>query len=102
MKKYKEINGTSYNEETTGKVIQVLERCRQNRIRIIIDYGDTKTGKSWGETFDTTGYVGRSSGPVKVPILLHNSKSSGGGAILDSCIIGIKTSNGGKSLYQYK
>lgn len=92
--KYKEVNGTFYHSETSDKVIKILETCRQNGTRIILDYGDVKTGESWGEMYDITGTIGRSTGKIKVPLLIHNKRSIGGGAILDHCIIGIKTSLG--------
>lgn len=101
MNKYKEINGTSYHIETSNEVIEVLETCKANKTRIVLDYGDIKTGVSWGEVYDITGTLGRSTGSVKIPILLHNSRSIGGGAILDQCIIGIKESKGGKILYSF-
>jgi len=100
MKEYKVINGTSYDVRTSDKVINILERCRMNNTRIVLDYGDTKTGKSWNEVYDVTGRLGRSAGNVKVPILLHNTRSIGGVAILDYCIIGIKESRGGRVLYR--
>ena len=99
MKQYKVVNGTSYHKDTSDKVINVLERARLNRTRIILDYGDVKTGTSWGEVHDTTGYIGRSTGSVQIPILIFNTRCFGGGAILDHCIIGIKESKGKKVLY---
>jgi hypothetical protein len=100
-KKYFEINGTSFQNETKREIAEVLERCRVNKTRIILDYGHDD-GKSWGETFDIRGYVGRSSGTFKVPILVYNSRSFGGGSILTSCIVQIKESRGGRVLYQHK
>jgi hypothetical protein len=38
------------------------------------------------------GKIGRSSGPIKIPILLKTINSDGGGAILDDCIVKIVTS----------
>ncbi len=97
--KYKEVNGTSYNSTTNDEVIRILEICRQNKTRIVLDYGDVNTGKSWGETNDITGYIGRSTGSIKIPILVHNKRSMGGGAILDSSIVRIVTSLGKCELY---
>ena len=99
MKKYKEVNGTSYHIETPDRVIDVLERVKANGTRIVIDYGDVKTGASWGEVHDVTGTIGRSTGFVKIPILLHNSRSTGGLGILDHCILGIRESAGKRVLY---
>lgn len=100
MKKYKKVNGTSYSTKTNKKVVDILEQCRINRTRIILDYGDTKTGISWNEIHDITGYVSRSTGSSKIPILVYNSRCYGGFAILDDCIIGIKTSKGKNVLYK--
>lgn len=101
VKKHYVESGTWYNSNTAYQVIQVLEQCRQNRTRIILDYGDTQTGKSWGEIHDVCGYVGRSTGSQKIPILVFNSRSYGGGAILTHCIVSIKTSAGKRVLYQH-
>jgi len=100
MKKYKIVNGTSYSYKTTDKVISIIERCRLNETRIILDYGDVTTGTSWDETFDITGYIGRSTGNIKIPLLIYNKRSLGGGGVVDACIIGIKTSKGKHQLYR--
>ena len=101
MKDYKVFNDTSFDSSTHQDVVNVLERCRQNRTRIKLDYGHVETGQSWGETSDVTGYVGRSGGSIKIPLLIYNKRSYGGGAILDHCIIQIKESRGGRVLYQH-
>ena len=81
-------------------MIGVLENARLNRTRLHISLGDTDTGRDWLEEFETHGYVGRSLGPVKVPLLVANRRSLGGGAILTHCIVRIRTSGGGRVLYQ--
>ena len=96
---YKVVNGTSYHEETNDKVVSVLENSRINRKRIRIFYGDVATGKDWNEENDTMGTVGRSMGTVKIPLLIHNSRSIGGGGILDHCIV--KITQGKTVLYQH-
>lgn len=101
MKTYQIINGTSYDERTPDEVIQVLENARLNRTRLHISLGETTTGKDWLEEFETHGYVGRSMGPVKVPLLIANHRSISGGAILDHCIVRIRASNGGRVLWQH-
>lgn len=99
--KYKVVNGTSYHAKTSDSVIQVLESVMQSpRKRIRIYLGDVATGKCWNEEHYIFGYVGRSTGSVKIPLLVTNSRSYGGCAILDHCIIKIKESKGNKVLYQ--
>jgi len=100
--KYKVVNGTSYQKETKDDVIEVLEDARQNRTRLHFEFGDPKTGKNWNEVNDCDGYVGRSTGPVKIPLLIKRIDSIGGGGLLDNCIIAIYTSKGNKKLYPIK
>lgn len=101
MKEYKIVSGTSYDVRTTDEVVRVLENARQNRQRVHVSLGDTATGYDWLEEFESYGYVGRSMGPVKVPLLVANRRSLGGGAILDHAIVRIRESAGGRVLYQH-
>lgn len=86
---YQVINGTSYHAETSLPVINELEIARLNHRRIRLYLGDVKSGRSWNEDHDVYGRVSRSTGPSKVPILIHNTRSRGGGHILDQCIVRI-------------
>ena len=97
--RYKLINGTAYHEQTSDEIVRVLEHVRAKGIRIVLDYGDVETGVSWGDTCDIAGRVSRSTGNIKIPILVHNRRSTGGGAVLDHCIIGIRESAGKRVLY---
>lgn len=54
-----------------------------------------------GETYNTCGYIGRSTGNHKIPLLVNNSRSHGGGALTDS-IVKISLAKGGKVLWQHK
>lgn len=92
-------NGTCYNINTPERIIRTLEGSRSCGERIRLFYGDTKTGKCWNEENDVVGTVGRSTGNIKIPLLLAKSTSTGGGAILDHCII--KIINRGSLLYQH-
>lgn len=94
VKAYRRKNGTYYHATTSDQVINTLERCRLSRdSRFKLDYGDVKTGISWNEEHDTTGYVSRSMGEIPVPILVANRRSLGGGAILDHCVIEVRYAN---------
>lgn len=90
-----------YNIETPIKVIEAIEKAFINRTRVTLDYGHKDTGKSWGEVFDITGRIGRSTGTIKIPLLVYNTRSMGGGALLSHCIVKMSTSAGNNTLYQH-
>jgi hypothetical protein len=99
--KYKIVNCTSYHLETPDAVIEIIERAMQSQRKICLRFcfGDTDSGKDWCEENYTIGYIGRSSGNIKVPLLLKSTKSSGGEALLDHCIVKIDKKEPGK-IYQ--
>lgn len=87
--KYKVVNGTSYYENTPDAVIRVLENAMRTNKRVRIFYGDTETGRDWEEIYDTIGTIGRSCGQNKKLLLIKNSRSHGGVAILTDYIVKI-------------
>lgn len=82
------------------QVMQVLEKCLADKIRIRVWYGDTLSGIAWAEENDVLGRVGRSTGQVKIPLLVATGENGGGG-ILQDCIVRIDTTKG-KTLYQHQ
>lgn len=48
-----------------------------------------------------TGTVGKSTGTQPIPLLVHNSRSLGGGGLLDHCIVKIVDISTGKTLYKH-
>ncbi len=99
LKHYKIVNGTSYDIRTPNEVVQILERSRLNRTRLHISLGDVETGRDWLEEHDVFGHVGRSTGTIKVPLLIPTRRSLGGAGILDHCIVRIRLN--GAVLYQH-
>ena len=100
MKEHQVVNGTYFDARTPIEVVEVLEKARLNRTRLHISLGD-ETGRDWLEEFECFGFIGRSMGPTKVPLILPLRRSIGGGAILDHCIVRIRHSAGGKVLWQH-
>ncbi len=92
-------SGTCYHESTSDEVIRVLEGVMRSKRRIRLFYGDTATGRSWLDEWDVIGHLGRSMGPIKIPLLLKSLRSSGGSGILDHCIIRIQ--EGHQVLYSH-
>lgn len=101
MKEYQIVSGTYFDVRTPIEVINVLEKARLNRTRLHISLGDAVTGRDWLEEYGCFGFVGRSMGPSKVPLILPLSRSIGGAAILDHCIVRIRLSSGGKVLWSH-
>ena len=97
----KVINGTMFHDETPIAVCNILNDAISSRRlkRIRIFFGDKETGKDWNEFYDNIGYVGRSTGLIKIPLMIHNTRSTGGGAILDHCIVKITVDK--KTVYQH-
>lgn len=99
--KMKEIDGTFFHEETPEEVCNILNEYYNTGERLILDYGDITTGQSWGETSDIRGMVGRSTGEVKIPLLIKTSRSIGGVSILSHYIVQITDAKTRKTLYQH-
>lgn len=84
-------SGTCYHADTPEGVIHALERIKADGERVRVFFGDPTTGEAWAEENDVAGYIGRSTGSIKIPLLVHNGRSMGGGALLSNCIVGIKS-----------
>lgn len=100
--KYKKLpNGTCYTEKTSDEMIKLLETIRENGTRCRFHWGDTETGRDWIDSYNVRGHIGRSTGSIMIPLLIHNSRSLGGGALFTDNIVRIKTTKGGKELYRH-
>lgn len=101
------VNGTTYAERTPEEVIGLLEELRKSKQRIRLHYGQTEPsdsmpiGRDWLESWSVTGVIGRSMGPIKVPIMVANARSMGGPQLLDHCIVRIREARGGRDLYRH-
>jgi hypothetical protein len=101
------VNGTYYGGKTPAAVVEILELYRNpgpanrpvDKVRLVLEYGDPETGKSWGDT--ETGYIGRSTGTQPIPLVIPNSASTGGDGVLDHCIVRIRTALGKHILWSH-
>ena len=110
---YKIRDGTSWDARTSNEVIDVLEKARRNHTRLHLSLGyakqdagenslgDQVLGLDWLDEHESCGYIGRSTGSIKVPLLICNKRSLGGPALLDHCIVRIRASRGGRVLWQH-
>jgi hypothetical protein len=92
-------SGTCYHQETPDQVIRILEKLQNSGTEVRIYYGDAHTGQSWHDEFDVVGRIGRSTGRIKIPLLVP-SGDCGGPGLLDHCIIRIDSRE--ETLYQHK
>lgn len=90
-----------FDENTCDKVKKALIDCYHSKSRIRIWYGDTDTGLSWMDEYDMMGTIGRSTGKQKIPLLIKNSRSIGGGGILCHCIIRIDVIGSRRTIYEH-
>ena len=87
--------------KTSGGVVVLLNRLTESKKRVRLVYGDIDTGKDWLQEYDVIGSIGKSTGTNQIPLLLSNSRSTGGGAILEDCILKIVDVKSKKVLYQH-
>jgi hypothetical protein len=99
MDQYQIVNGTFYDRRTPRTIVDVLEFVRHRRHLIRLYYGDPETGQDWNEERDVVGHIGRSLGPVKVPLLVARGED-GGPQLLDHCIVKLRLQRG-RILWQH-
>lgn len=92
LDKYRIHNDTYYHKELPLVALAIIEQCRTTHSRIRLHYGDLETGRDYLEEHDIKGKIGRSIGPVKVPLLVP--VGGDGGPELFSHIVKISLLNG--------
>jgi hypothetical protein len=104
MKDLIEYRGLWFNPDTPQEVMAVVKAHseRHPRCRLRFHYGDQQTGRDWLEEFECEGYIGRSCGKTPVPLVVHNERSHGGGALMTSSIIGIRKTTATDPYWLYR
>ena len=88
LSKYTFNNGFYFHKDTPAAVQSALIEAHASGQTVRIWLGDAVTGRAWDEEHDVLGTIGRSCGPVKVPLLVPRGET-GGGHLLDQCIVRI-------------
>lgn len=101
LNEYREIGDkeTWFEADTPSAVRKILERYRKSGEEIRVFYGD-ETGRDWLEEFDMLGTIGRSLGPMRVPLLVPRNEC-GGPALLTKNIVRLMDVETGKELYRH-
>lgn len=103
------MNGTHYHEKTPVEVRRALEKARTHGLLVRLMLGDPETGKVWLEENDVVGFIGRSTGTQKVPLMVEALLRSptevvndhGGPQLLDHCILRVINCLTGHDLYRH-
>jgi len=99
-KEYLILNGTYY--DCDPQMAQLLENLRQEQKRVRFHWGNSKTGEDWGDVYDVTGKIGRSTGEIKIPLLIQTSRSFGGiGILCDSIVKITETTKPKRVIYEH-
>lgn len=91
---------TYFDPGTDPKAAQALENCRRDSRKVRLVLGDPATGRCWLDEHDVVGRIGRSIGPLKVPLLIEPGADSGV-AILTNCLLRLIGWDSGRDLYRH-
>lgn len=91
---------TYFDPGTDAQAARVLENCRKCRRKVRLILGDTDTGDSWLDEHDVVGHIGRSTGQLKVPLLIEPG-DDGGPAILTASLLAIVDWDSGEFLFRH-
>ena len=92
----------NFDLNTNESVQRVITSAYNSKQRVRIVYGNPEDGIDWLEEYDVIGTIGRSTGERKVPLLVNNARSFGGGAILTGNILKIVDVKSKRVLYQHE
>lgn len=91
---------TYFDPGTHPDAARVLEAARKRGRKLRLILGDTSTGEPWLEEHDVVGRIGRSTGSLKVPLLIEAGQC-GGSAILCACLLALIAWDSGDVLYRH-
>ena len=91
---------TYFDPGTDPKAARALDNCRRDGRKVRLVLGDTATGRCWLDEHDVVGHIGRSTGSLKVPLLIEPGED-GGAAILTDCLLRLIAWESGRDLYRH-
>lgn len=99
--KYKQIGEFFFEEGTDEQVANVVNRMYQTKKRYKVYFGCVDTGKVYAEEYDTIGTVGKSTGQIKIPLMITRKGNMGGGALLPSLIVAVREMDTNYFIYKH-
>lgn len=100
FKQIKQPSGVYYHHDCNEAVIKAIELARERDLKIRLFYGDTETGRDWLDENDVCGWIGCSTGPIRIPIIKEKHNDDGGPGILERRILRIIMRTPGGSTYE--
>lgn len=91
---------TYFDPGTDHKAARVLEQCRNAGTKVRLILGDTSTGRTWLDEYGVVGRIGRSTGTLKVPLLIEQGEY-GGCAILTASLLAIVDWDSGMFIFRH-
>lgn len=91
---------TFFDPDTPAAVQTLLEAYRKSGKPLRVFLGNAETGRDWLEEFDVVGSIGRSMGPLKVPLLVAKG-ADGGGALLTANIVRLVDATSLREVYRH-
>lgn len=79
-----------FKNDTTMEVANIVDFMYQTGKRYKIYSGCTETGRVFAEEYDTVGTVSKTTGELKIPILITRKGNHGGAAISTGSILAVK------------
>lgn len=90
---YQEQAGFWFQEGTPQEVRSAILQAHRLGGRVRVFYGSQETGEAWPEENDVSGCIGRSTGRVKVPLIVAPG-ASGGDAMLAHRVVALRSDAG--------
>ena len=89
--KFKVLNGTFYDYNTTDELVTILEELRVAKTKCRFHWGNQYTGQDWRYEDNVLGHIGRQAmlGGATRPILMAYHNSTGGYLLPSSTIVKI-------------
>lgn len=85
---------------TSEDAARALDESYRAKRKVRLVMGDTATGEPWLDEYDAVGTIRRSTGTLKVPLLIEEGES-GGSAILTANLLHIIEWKTGKTLFRH-
>ncbi len=85
--------GMTFDPGTPAPLMQAIIDAAQMRARMHISYGCPDSGLDALSEFEAFGRIGWSTGPMPIPLVIHNERSRGGGALQTNRIVRLHSYN---------